>query len=95
MAATGNDVLYFGTYPGSNEASVVVTGQTEILATSNVEAWLMAEESVDHSVNDAAYGALLMAVTCSVPTEGEGFTIYAVSAEKLQGTFKVRWVWAD
>ena len=91
----GTATLEFGTYPGSNEASVVITGQDTILPTSSVEAWLMAEEAGDHSPNDASYAALLMAVTCGIPTEGVGFTIYAVSTEKLQGSFKVRWVWAD
>jgi hypothetical protein len=93
--ATGTAVIDFGSYPGSNEASVVVTGQSSILATTHVEAWMMAEASSDHTVNDASYAALLTSLSCGIPTAATGFTIYARSTEKLQGTFKVRWVWAD
>lgn len=93
--ATGTAVIDFGSYPGSNEASVTVTGQSSILATSNAEAWMMAEASVDHTVNDAAYASLFVSLTCGIPTASTGFTIYARSTEKLQGQFKVRWVWAD
>lgn len=92
--ATGSAVIDFGAYPGSNEASVVVSGQSSILATSSVEAWLMAEVQGTHTVNDATYASLLTAIVCSVPTASTGFTIYARSVEKLQGQFKVRWVWA-
>lgn len=93
--AIGTAVIDFGAYPGSNEASVAVTGQSSIQATSKVESWLMAEASADHTINDATYAAMLIAVTCGIPTTGTGFTIYARCAEKMQGTFNVRWVWAD
>ena len=91
----GTSVIDFGAYPGSNEASVSVTGQSSILTTSSAEAWLMAEAYADHTVNDATYASLLTAISCSIPTDSVGFTIYARSTEKLQGQFKVRWVWAD
>lgn len=92
--AVGSAVIDFGAYPGSNEASVTITGQAAILSTNSVEAWLMAEAQGTHTVNDAAYAALLTSVSCGVPTNATGFTIYARSTEKLQGQFKVRWVWA-
>lgn len=93
--ATGSAVIDFGAHPGTNEASVSVTGQTAITALSHAEAWLMAEPSSNHTVNDAAYAAALMALSCTVPTAGVGFTINARSTEKLQGQFIVRWVWAS
>lgn len=93
--ATGSAVIDFGAFPGSNEVSVNVTGQVAIQSTSHAEAWLMAEASTDHTDNDAAYAALFIAVTCGIPTASTGFTIYARSTERQQGTFKVRWVWAD
>jgi hypothetical protein len=92
--AVGTSIIDFGTFPGSNEASVAVTGQASILSTSAAEAWLMAEAQDTHTANDAAYAALFMAVSCSIPTDAIGFTINARSLEKLQGQFKVRWVWA-
>ena len=93
--AIGFGVLDFGVFPGSNAASVAITGQTSILATSAVEAWMMAEDYSGHTANDATYASLFTAISCSVPTPSTGFTIYARSTEKLQGQFKVRWVWAD
>jgi len=32
---------------------------------------------------------------CGTPTAATGFTIYARCLDKMQGTFQVRWVWAD
>lgn len=79
---------------GNNEASVAVTGQTTILSTNSAEAFMMYESSSDHTANDHAYAAALVGLTCGVPTDGVGFTIYARSTEKLNGVFKLRWVWA-
>lgn len=92
----GTATIDFGAYPGSNEASVAVTGEVDISSSSGVEAYVMGDDTtVDHTAADHRYFALFAALTCSTPTAGTGFTIYARSAEKLQGTFKVRWVWSD
>jgi hypothetical protein len=94
--ATGIATIDFGTHPGSNEASVAITGESSITSTSKVEAWVMADDSTtDHTANDHKYFAAFAALTCGTPTNAVGFTIYARSLEKLVGTFKVRWVWAD
>ena len=79
---------------GSNEASVSVTGQSTILSTNAAEAWIMAEASSEHTLNDQTYAAALIGISCGVPSDGVGFTIYARSTEKLNGKFKLRWVWA-
>jgi hypothetical protein len=94
-SATGTVTIDFGAFPGSNTATVTVSGQGSILATSNVEAFFMAESTVDHTANDHKFAALLAQLVCSVPVAATGFDIDAVSTEKLQGTFKLRWVWAD
>ena len=94
--ATGTATIDFGAYPGANEASVAVTGQSAILATSKVEAWIMGDDtSSSHTAEDHKYAALFMALTCGTPTASTGFTIYARAIDKLQGTWTVRWVWAD
>lgn len=94
--ATGTATLDFGAYPGSNESSVVVTGQTGISTTSKAEAFIMADDtSTDHTASDHRYAAILMGLSCGTPTAGNGFTVYARSVEKLQGTWTIRWVWAD
>jgi hypothetical protein len=91
----GSAEIDFGAWPGANEASVTVTGQTAITALASAEAWLMADDSTaDHTVADHRYAAALMGLTCGTPDAGAGFTIYARSTEKLTGAFKVRWVWA-
>ena len=93
--AVGSAEIDFGAYPGANEASVLVTGQSGITALASVEAWLMADDTTtDHTASDHRYAAVLMGLTCGTPTDGQGFTIYARSIEKLTGAFKVRWVWS-
>lgn len=92
----GFSTIDFGAYPGSNEASVTVTGQSSISATSKADAFVMADDTTsDHTDNDHRYFDALAGLTCGTPTASTGFTIYARSTEKLSGTFKVRWVWAD
>ena len=91
---TGNSTLDFGAYPGSNEASIAVTGQTSILSTSRVSLYILADDTTsDHSANDHKYLQLFCVLSAGTPTTATGFTIYARSLEKLQGTWKVRWMW--
>lgn len=91
---TGIATIDFGT--GSNEASVAVTGQTSIAVSSKADAFIMADDTtVDHTASDHRYLAALAGLTCGTPTAGVGFTIYATSTQKLEGTYQVRWVWAD
>lgn len=92
----GTATISFGTAPGSNEASVAVTGQTSIGSGSKAEAYVMGDDtSVDHTASDHRYLPMLMGLTCGTPTAGTGFTIYGRSAEKLTGAWTVRWVWTD
>ena len=92
----GTATIDFGAWPGSNEASVAVTGQAAILATSKAEAYVMADDTTsDHTASDHRYFAALAAMSCGTPTLATGFTIHARSTEKIQGTFALRYVWAD
>lgn len=95
-SATGSAVLSFGTHPGSNEASVAVTGQGAILGTSKVEAFFMADDTTgNHTASDHRYVGLFVVLTCGTPTAATGFTIYARSEYKMTGNYTVRWVWVD
>lgn len=86
----------FGSFPGSNEASVTVTSESEISATSKAEAYIMGDDTTaNHTAQDHRYAAALIGLSCGTPIAGIGFTIYARSLEKLQGKFSVRFVWAD
>ena len=96
--STGQGVatIDFGAYPGSNEAQIAVTGQASISATSKVEAYVMGDDTTsDHTASDHRYVSLFAKFTGGTPTAGTGFTIYGRASEKIQGTFALRWVWAD
>ena len=92
---TGTATIDFGAFPGSNEASVTVTGQTDITSDSVIRAYVGADDtSGTHTASDHRYFAVFAELTCSNPSAGTGFTIYARSTEKLQGTFALRWAWS-
>jgi hypothetical protein len=95
-SGTGTATINFGAHPGTNEASVAVTGQASISATSKAEAYVMGEDtSSNHTESDHRYFGSLANLTCGTPTAATGFTIYARSIHKLTGTWTVRYVWAD
>jgi hypothetical protein len=90
---TGTATINFGAAPGSNTATVAVTGQTTILTTSTCQAFLMEDTSASYTAVDHQYAALFIVFTCSVPVAGVGFNIDATSQEGMQGFFTVRWIW--
>jgi hypothetical protein len=94
-SAVGTATIDFGAWPGTNEASVAVTGQTGIGALSYTAAFPMAEASGAHTLSDSIYAALWMSLTASAATAGVGFTVYVRTEYTLTGTFVVRWVWSD
>lgn len=91
---TGTVTLDFGNYPGSNEASVTVEGQTTITATSNVILSVKSDStSLDHTANDHSYFTTFVQLLSSTPTSGTGFTISARSHQKLTGRWTLNWAW--
>jgi hypothetical protein len=94
MSAKGTAIIDFGAFPGSNEASVAVTGQSAISSDSNTDAWIVASATSDHTASDAAYAAALIGISTSDLVAGTGFTIQARCAEEMQGTFNLQWAWA-
>lgn len=79
---------------GSNDASVTVTGLTTFAATDNVEVWLMGNDSTSaHNAMEHALAPIKLRI--SNPIAGVGFTINASSQYRLDGDFKVRYVWAS
>lgn len=92
----GTATINFGAAPGSNEAVIAVTGQGAISATSKAEAYIMGDDTTsDHTASDHRYAAGLVGFSCGTPTVATGFNIYGRCVYDLQGTFAVRWVWAD
>lgn len=92
--AAGTAIVDFGsTY--KNDASVAVTGQTSIVSGSLCEAWIAPSASADHTTDEHVMVASQLEITCSPPTAGVGFTIYAVTAVAggLSGKWNLFWAW--
>jgi len=79
MPGRGHTELDFGAFPGKTYATVDVTGQTGILSTSHVEAWLAPEATADHSADEHIIAAVgLRVLVKEVPSNGVGFTIVGI-----------------
>lgn len=90
MGATGSAVLDFGATSVA-DASVVITGQAEILATSKVEAFIRLEASADHSIDEHRVEPIK--ITAGNIVAGTGFTIYGESNLQTYGLWNITWVW--
>jgi hypothetical protein len=96
MGATGSTTATFGSFPGSDTASVAITGQAGIAAGSHVEAWLDPTQTAtaDHSPDEHITAKQDTEVTCSALVAGTGFTINIVSLNIAHyGAYNVSWVW--
>jgi hypothetical protein len=94
--ATGSGIVTidFGVFPGSQEASVAFSDAT-ISGTSKVQAEIMsADSTADHTATDHKYLPLFAEFT-GEPSAGVGGTIFGRSLQKMIGTFKLRYIWAD
>lgn len=90
---TGTATVSFGAIPATG-ATVEITGQTSILATSLAEAWVMGDVTTDNNENAHLFAGVSFRLTCGVITPGVGFTVYITCiAGKCTGDFKIKWVW--
>lgn len=76
---------------GNQHAVTTVTGQDEITTNSQVNAWIMLDETADHT--DYEHMLVPTNLRCGNIVAGAGFDIHAVADFPLTGTFKVRWEW--
>jgi hypothetical protein len=91
----GTASLDFGTAPGSSVAELIITGQTDILVTSNIRLWIQADTTVDH--NEYEHTRILAGrvhLAAADVSAGTGFTIIAESEMRLTGLVKCRWEWS-
>lgn len=105
----GTTTVNFGAFPGATDATTVITGQTGILATSVVQAFLIAKDSADHSADEHTVESLR--VMAGNIVAGTGFTIYATQVDsipaansradsptgnspRIHGTWNVGWRWS-
>lgn len=95
MGAQGSATLDFGAFPGTSDTTIAVTGQTGILAGSDVEAWILPATTADHSVDEHRYEDLV--VMADTIVAGTGFTIFGRVGDLagfLYGKWNIGWVWA-
>lgn len=94
MSVVGTATLNFGAIGSTgNSATLAVTGQTTILATSKVEAWLRLEATADHTLDDLIVDPIR--VSAGNIVAGTGFTIYGEMPHgTAYGDYYVDWVWS-
>ena len=79
---------------GNSTAIVSVTGQTDLLATDSIDAWIQATDSTaDHNAIEHKLAPIKLTVTNI--QAGIGFDIVGMSEHRLTGDFKVRWARAS
>ena len=90
-ANVGSIPIVFGAAPGTNVVSVDVIGQTTIIPTSKVKAYLMTDTTATHN----AYEHMMVPlnITCGNIVNNVGFTIYVTTDLRLSGTFNLQWEW--
>lgn len=90
---SGTSTVAFGA-TAANEAQLVVTGQTGILAGSKVTASIGATATADYTADDHKYmGAIGVHVTTGDVVAGTGFTIFVRSYQKMKGDISINWVY--
>lgn len=77
MGAQGITTIDFGVFPGKTSASGSITGQSSILTTSLVEAWLVPSGTVDHTSDEHLAEGSNIRLQAGNIVAGTGFTIYA------------------
>lgn len=86
----GVALLDFGS--GQTDASLAVTGQTDIASDSTVIAQVMAKASDDHSIDEHVVEEIT--VRAGNIVAGTGFTIYGRTNNfPLRGQWSVAWTW--
>jgi len=88
MGAQGTVSLDFGVFPGGSDASVVITGQTSILAGSLVEAWILPADTADHTVDEHLVETL--SILAGNIVAGTGFTIYGINTSQLNEPITIK-----
>src|SRR5215469_3632640 len=98
MGAQGQTTINFGAFPGNPDASVVITGQGGILATSLVEAWIQPIATADHSVAEhyidpprVMAGEIVAGTGFTIRGFGSGFNTGNLAS--MYGLWTVDWAW--
>ncbi len=79
----GVNTVNFGAVPGASDTSTAITGQTNIVAGSSVDAWIICTATADHSADEHWVDPPIIYAGNIVP--GTGFSIYAKSNNDAAG----------
>ena len=94
IGGIGSTTINFGSAPGTNVVSTVVTGQTNILSTSRAQAFILSDGyTADHNAFEHTILPLNVVFTCGNVVPGVGFTITAITNLRLTGSFAINWIW--
>lgn len=75
----GSTTVDFGAFPGGTMATVTITGQTGILTTSVIRAWIPGKGTPGgYTADEHVIASTLVDVVCSDIVAGTGFTIYVM-----------------
>lgn len=94
-ATGGTSTIDFGAAPGTNIATVVVTGQAAIGATSRIKVWFQGGSTADF--NEYEHLFILpgsVSLVAGTIVNGVGFTIYATTQLRIRGNVVCRWEWS-
>jgi hypothetical protein len=92
--ASGSTTIDFGASPAT-EASVTVSGQTGLLSTSQIEAFVVARGSGATLANQQ-FAAIAFRLICGEITPGASFVIRAYcTIGYAEGTFEIDWTWRN
>lgn len=78
---SGTALVDFGAFPGASDASLAITGKTDILGTSRVEAWILPADTADHTADEHLVETI--SVKAHSPVAGVGFTISMQNTNQL------------
>jgi hypothetical protein len=81
--AQGEASIDFGAFPGKSDASVTITGQTNILSTSNIEAWIMPKATADHTADEHMLESIKVFADKSSIVVGTSFIIKGFNTSEL------------
>lgn len=94
MAGQGTATIDLGAFAvGKVDGSFAITGQTAIVAGSQVGAWLRLEATADHPLDDMVNDP--PNVSAGNIVAGTGFTVYlSMPRGNIVGLYKVDWAWS-
>jgi hypothetical protein len=95
-ATGGSSTLSFGSVPGTNISTIVVTGQSSIGSSAQVKVWFQGDASSDHNTYEhATILPLAVSLTAGDIVAGVGFTIYAATQLRITGNVVCHWEWSN